>query len=382
MRHSPARAAPPERGGRDDLPLYLSQEWLWNEAAGRYDIDLAISGMEARDATVLLPDGGVASYTLDRGVPALCETLAELYGRPEREILVTHGAQEATYLLFASLLRPGDEVVCTTPAWQQTAELAERFGATVRRIELRPEDAYRPDPDALAAAIGERTRVVYLIDPHNPTGSRVPPATWRALAAAIGDRPVHLVADEVYLTDYRDSAAHHHPLACALSSLSKVHGYPGLRTGWLVGPEPVVRAATNYRRYTTICTSPLLQAAARRVLEERERHVAEYRRRLETGWRIFADWFDAEAPALRPVPPDGAPFVLCGVALPGVSARELCRRLLAEERVVVMPGDVFEAPGSVRISFARPPEVLEEGLARLGRLLGRLTPDATAAASS
>jgi len=351
------------------VPTYRSQQWLFDVAAGRFDVDLAISGMEARSVQDLLPNMDPrCGYDIDRGAGPLRAAVASRYGVAAEQVLITHGAQEALYLLYAAILNAGDEVVVRSPGWQQTTDLPARFGATARTVAIAIAGGDRDGVSRTVQALSPATRMVVLNSPHNPTGLAWDAPQWASIAAAVDGRDVLVVNDEEYLTDESRSTLHIVPNSCTVTSLSKVYGFPGLRLGWVVGPAAVVEACVNYRRYTTISNSPLLESLGLAVLDRQGQYLADYHARLAAGWALFSEWL-ADHPQLEAIPPDGTPFALCRVLLPGQPSYELCLRLLAAERLLVMPGDVFGAPGYLRISYARPEPVLRDGLQRLSRVL-------------
>jgi aspartate/methionine/tyrosine aminotransferase len=352
------------------IPTYRSQEWLFDVAAGRSDVDLAVSGMESRSVKHLLESVSPAcGYDIDRGAAPLREAIAGRYGVPANQVMITHGAQEALYLLYAALLRPGDDVVVRSPGWQQTTDLPVRFGAATRDATIDIADRDSDGATRTLEQVTPNTRMIVLNSPHNPTGLAWDDGQWKTLAEGVPGG-VLVVNDEEYLTDETASTLHRVPGSAVVSSLSKVYGFPGLRLGWLVGTPEVVEACVNYRRYTTISNSPLLEALALQVLQHQDQYLAEYHSRLAAGWKVFGEWSSGQ-PGLEPVEPQGTPFVLCRVTIDGLSSQQLCLDALDQERLLLMPGDVFGAPGYVRISYARPEELLRDGLDRLAKVLER-----------
>lgn len=350
-------------------PIYQSQRWLFDTAVGRFDVDLSVSGIGSRSTAGLLAKvAHHAGYSLDRGSVQLRAAIAAAY-RVDREcVAVTHGAQEAMYLLMASTLESGDSVAVHTPGWQQHTQLPERFGATMRHVPAGDGD--RLDLAALLKA-GRGARMMVLSSPHNPTGLMLDErVSLDELLPAVADGLL-VVNDEEYLTDYLRSTVHQLPGSCSVSSLSKIYGFAGLRVGWLVGPPEVVEACVNYRRYTTISNSPILEAAAVMVFDERERYVREYEQVVADRWPQFEQWAERQE-WLRVRRPYGTPYAWCSYDLPVASDLRLCEYLLDCERVLLMPGSVFGAPDTLRITFTRPSAVLANGLSRVERAVGLL----------
>ncbi|GAA2083809.1 aminotransferase [Streptomyces albiaxialis] len=349
---------------------YTIQSWLFDEAEGRYDIDLAESGVRFQLLSDLrLDPEWDLDYSLDRGRAALREAIAGIYGAepPAADsVAVTHGAQEALYLLYRSLLSPGDHVVATSPGWQQAWEVPRAAGCEVTVLPWRPGTPF--DTAALAAAVGPRTRAIVINSPGNPSGCVLGEEEWAAVTEIAAGCGAWLVNDEEYLLDFRDSVVHRTPLGISVSSLSKVYGMPALRLGWIHAPGAVVEGAVNYKRYTTVSNSAVWERAAEQVLAERDRHVERYRRLVAPGAELL-DTFVARHPdRLRLVRPQGTPFAWLETAV-RTPSRELAERLVAEHRTLVMPAEVFGAEHAVRLSFARPADVLEEGLTRFDKLL-------------
>src|SRR5687767_10410878 len=174
--------------------------------------------MESRSVRQLLDSVDPAcGYDVDRGAAPLREAIAARYGVPAEQVMITHGAQEALYLLYAALLRPGDEVVVRTPGWQQTTDLPARFGALARGAAI---DVETGDADGAARTVAELTpdtRMIVLNSPHNPTGLAWDEAQWKTLETGLGRSDVLVVNDEEYLTDESASTLHRIPGSAVVS---------------------------------------------------------------------------------------------------------------------------------------------------------------------
>jgi aspartate/methionine/tyrosine aminotransferase len=352
------------------IATYSIQQWLFSEARGRFDIDLAESGVQFQllGDLRLDPDWGL-DYSADRGIEELRTAVARLYGHEDPSAdraVVTHGAQEALYLLYRSLLSPGDHVVTTSPGWQQAWEVPRHIGCEVTVLPWRPGTPF--DTEALARAVGPRTRALVLNSPGNPSGCVLGPEDWDAVLGIARAHDLWVINDEEYLLDFADSVVHRHPRAVSVSSLSKVYGLPALRIGWAHAPADLAERMVNYKRYTTVSNSVVWEQAAVHVLAERGRHLDRYRSLMAPGLRRLRAFVQAHAPQVRLVEPAGTPYAWLDTDLPTTS-RELAERLLREQRVLVMPAEVFGAEHGLRVSFARPEEVLDEGLGRLGKVI-------------
>ena len=355
------------RQGRRDTG-YPMRRWVFEDARGRYDIDLGDSHVDcATVGDLTVPAGLVLDYGTDAGGDRLRSLVADGYGRGVDDVGITHGAQEALYLLYRALLRPGDHVVVFTPGWQQAREVPAALGCEVSSVGLTAEG--RPDVAAAAKLIGPRTRVVVLNSPCNPSGRRLADDEAEPLLAALRRHGGHLLLDEEYVADLAaDSLLGRFERAVSVSSLSKVYGFPGLRTGWMCGPPDLVRAAMDLKHFTTISNSVLTEWLAAEVLERRAHYLDRYRRLTSAGHRALRAWAAGHEGAVRVLEPEGTPFAWLSLHT-GETSLSLCRRVLERGRVLLMPAEVFDSEHGLRITFAREESVLREGLSRLGALL-------------
>ncbi|MFG2428691.1 pyridoxal phosphate-dependent aminotransferase [Streptomyces sp. NPDC048590] len=339
------------------------RRWYFEEAAGRYDVDLGDSYVGCGSVDDLsLPAGLVLGYGSDRGGRELRELVAGRYGRDADEVGVTHGGQEALYLLQRALLRPGDHVVAFAPGWSQAWETPAERGCRVERVGVTADGA--PDIGRAVRLITPRTRAVVLNSPCNPTGRRVTGQELAVLVDALRAVGAHLVLDEEYVADLsRDSLLGGYEKAVSVSSVSKVYGFPGLRTGWMCGPRDLVAAAMEGKHTTTLANSVLTEALAAQVLRRHEHHLDRYLRLTSRGLVVLREWAARHQDVLRLLEPQGTPFAWLAMTGEDTSA-EFCRAVL-RAGVLLMPAEVFGAERGLRLTFARDEAVLREGLRRI-----------------
>ena len=349
------------------IRTYTIQEWLFEEAQGAFEIDLGESGIQHHYLSDLEPDPAFdLNYSQDRGDEDLRRRIGEMYGAGPENIIITHGSQEALYLFYGCHIGPDDHVITFTPGWQQSWEVPEHLGAQVSKIALTQDSGYAIDWDVVSQTLQDNTRLLILCSPNNPLGTALSETDWTHLERLRSERDVPVLVDEEYLTDYKGSVFNR-ASGYAVSSLSKIYGFPGLRLGWLVGDKEAVDRMVNLKRYTTVCNSSLCEQLALQVLGEKRTHYLErFERLCHSGLEMLRDWAQGQ-PALSLIEPQGTPFAYLVYEGPGTSA-EFCRRLLREKSVLLMPAEVFEDRQAVRLSFGREPEVLRSGLDRISAM--------------
>jgi aspartate/methionine/tyrosine aminotransferase len=317
-------------------------------------------------------------YSEARGTAALRAAIAALYDdtTPE-QILVTTGAIEANFLLCNVLLEPGDTAIAVYPAYQQLYAVPAACGATVKRWELREEEGWRFDLAALERLLDDRTRLIVVNTPHNPTGATMPPADFRRLHALCEERGIWLLSDEAYrwLTFSGEEPA---PPARSLGgrgisvgTLSKPLGLPGLRVGWLAAPEEIVRRCCAMRDYVSLSPGKLNDALALLALGHRDRLLERTRAIATENFAALHDFMEDHAGVLSWVPPRGGLLALVRYAL-DLPSYQFANRLAEERGVMLAPGAAFGQEHHFRIGFGPRPEVFREGLAVVADYLREL----------
>jgi aspartate/methionine/tyrosine aminotransferase len=358
----------------DVKPFRIERYYAHYEFTTRYM--LSSSDCESRTIAELLelePDAHArllntrCGYTESPGAPELRQAIAALYqGIDPDEVIVASCAEEGIFLLYHALLGPGDHAIVETPCYESGLELARNAGAEVSPWPRRYEDGWAHDLDALEGLLRPNTRVLYLNQPHNPTGTLMDRATFERVAALAADHGVVLFGDEVYRelehdpADRLPAACDLNPNAVSLGSISKSYGLPGLRLGWLVTRDQALRnAIMRIKDYTTICSSApseVLTALALRnrqpLLERNHGIVQRNLLRLDALFERHAETFDWIRPVASPI---GFPRVR-GVG----DVDDFCARLAANG-VLLLPGTVYDEPDHVRFGFGRAnlPEALD-----------------------
>jgi aspartate/methionine/tyrosine aminotransferase len=298
-------------------------------------------------------------YTESSGAPELRAAIAAMYDTIDaEEVVVTSCAEEAIFLVYHSLLGPGDHAVIETPCYESALQLARSTGAAVSEWRRSYPDGWAHDPDLLATLVGPATRVLYINQPHNPTGTLMEPATFEAVVEVAQDRGVRLFSDEVY-RELEHDPRHRLAAACdrdqqaiSLGSVSKSYGLPGLRIGWLATHDDRARRAViDLKHYTTICASAPSEQLSALALRHRGELLARNQDIVHRNLEHLDGFFARHAETFDWVRPVASPIGFPRVQGLG-DVDQLCQRL-ARFGVLLLPGSVYDEADHVRIGFGR-----------------------------
>lgn len=325
------------------------------------------------------------AYAPTRGLPELREAVAEELKRDGTsvsfdEVAITPSGTSAIFSAMSVLLDPGDEVILVDPTFMIYRPVIEYLGGRVRWVRASPERGFQPDPDAVAAAINDRTKAIVLVDPDNPTGRLLDPDIGRAIAELAQDRGVYLMVDEayrriVYEGSYRSVQPYAPDSVIGLGTFSKDPGVPGLRLGYIYGPKDFIDAYASFNGHAFFGASNMSQLYVLRYLrwEGREKFiesvVAEYRRRRDAAVKAMRKY----VPSARFTEPRASMYLYADLSPLVNDAESFASRLASKYRVTVMPGTAFGPANRtfIRVTFvSQPPERLEEGIRRIGEALG------------
>lgn len=319
-----------------------------------------------REAGIKSLEQGKTYYTSNAGLTELRREIAAYLERrfsirydPLSEIIVTVGGSEAIDIGMRALINPGDEVIVPEPAFVCYAPLARLSGGVPVTLETKEEDNFKLNPEALRAAITEKTKLLVLPYPNNPTGAIMTQKELAAVADVLRGTDIMVLSDEIYaeLTYGRRhvsfaSIPDMWERTITVSGFSKAYAMTGWRLGYLCAPEPIIHQIYKIHQYGIMSAPTTAQFAAIEAMRNGDEDVAymaaEYNRRrtlIVQGLRALGlDCFE----------PEGAFYVFPNIGKFGLTSEEFCERLLYEHKVAIVPGTAFGACGEgfARISYA------------------------------
>ena len=323
-------------------------------------------------------------YTPAAGIPelrqAVCARYRTDYGVEitPAEVLITAGGKQSLFNTAMALFNPGDEVITHGPYWPTIPEQVKLAGATPVIVRTHSDDGFAVDPERVIAAITPRTKAIVLNSPANPTGALISEEATQAIADAAARRGIWLIVDLCYERLIYEPVPHnlvkvlfdrHRDRTILSGSASKAYAMTGWRCGWAIAPAAVIAACNTIQGHSTSNIASMTQKAAIAALTGPQdavtRMLDEYRERRDC---VHA-WLTAH-PGIRCVKPSGAFYLfpdISEVLSPtGIrTASEFAQVLLEQARVAVTPGEAFDAPGHIRISYATSIEQLREGATRI-----------------
>jgi aspartate/methionine/tyrosine aminotransferase len=340
---------------------------------------LAMEPPEAREGIVARLLALPLGYSEARGTAALRAAIAATYASCEADsVLVTTGAIEANYLLFNTLLEPGDHVIAPFPAYQQLYSVPRAIGCDVSLWAVGPDTGYRYDVDALERLIRPSTRLIVVNTPHNPTGAMLSPDELRRVYALGESVGATVLGDEAYRwlavpngAPFAPPMVDHGPLGVSVGTVSKPFGLPGLRIGWIAGPAELVAACWAARDYLTLSPGKLNDAIALLAFKHRARIVERNMAIITANLAAAEAWITQRHDILAWTPPRGGLLALLRYRLP-IDSRALADLLATEYSVMLAPGAAFGLEQHLRVGIGQDPPVFRAGLAAAGRCFDRL----------
>ena len=333
-------------------------------------------------------------YTPAAGLPELKEAIVAKTLRDSKvgvsasQVLVTNGGKHAVYNTFEALLNPGDEVLLPAPYWTTYPEPIALAGGISVVLPTDVESGFRVTVEQLEAARTDKTKALVFVSPSNPTGAVYPPAEVRAIGEWALKHGIWVITDEIYEHLTFDDNVFTSILAevpgladtCViLNGVAKTYAMTGWRVGWMIGPADLIKAATNLQSHSTSNVANVSQRAAIAALEGGLECVEEMREAFARRAVLIHGLLN-DIPGVTCMVPQGAFYAfpsmegLFGRNFGGVTpttTSELCEVILDQAKVALVPGEAFDAPGYVRISFAVSDADIVEGIGRIAELVAK-----------
>ena len=353
-------------------------------ALGEPDFDtpqnIVNAGMEALAA-------GKTHYAPNKGIYELRKAISDDYLRRnmhydcEEEVMVTSGGIEALFLVMSAVLNPGDEVIISNPYWSNHIEQIKYHDAVPVQVPVYEKDGFMFDPENLRRAITDKTKLLLLNSPSNPTGGVAGRKTLEAIAEIAIEEDILVISDDAYeKLVYSDE-----PL-CHIASLpgmkertfitntfSKTYAMTGWRVGYACGPAEVIRTMVKLQENVVSCINTFAQYGAAEALNGSQQSVRDMVECYKRRRKLLIDGLNA-IDRISCIEPMGAFYAFANISGTGLSSVEFADRLLDSKGVVVVPGSGFGSAGEgfIRVSYATSEEKIREGLRRIKAFVDEL----------
>jgi len=342
-----------------------------------------------REEGIFSLEKGRTFYTSNSGLIELRKEIDSYLTRrfdvsydPKSEMLITVGGSEAIDLAFRAMINPGEgeEIIIPQPSYVSYEPCAILAGAKPVIIDLKAENDFRLTADELKAAITDKTKILVLPFPNNPTGAVMERKDLESIAPIIEENDIYVLSDEIYAElTYTDKG--HVTIASLpgmrertilINGFSKAYAMTGWRLGYACGPNSIISQMTKIHQYAIMCAPTTSQYAAVEAVRNGDKDVEEMRDAYNQRRRFLINTF--KQMGLPCFEPFGAFYIFPCIKEFGLTSDEFATRLLMEEKVAVVPGTAFgdSGEGFLRISYAYSMEALKEALGRIEHFVGRL----------
>lgn len=370
----------PPSGIRKYFDLVNDMEDVISLGVGEPDF---ITPWHVREAGIYSLEEGSTHYTSNSGMPELREEISNYLDRrfqlkyhPEEEILVTVGGSEGIDLALRALVGPGDEVIIPEPSFVAYQGCTAFTGATAKVIDLKAENEFKLTKQELEEAITDKTKVLVLPFPNNPTGATMNKEELREIVGVLKDKDIIVLSDEIYAElSYEDkhisiaSFPEMRDKTVVINGFSKSHAMTGWRLGYACGHSSIIDAMKKIHQYAIMCCPTTSQYAAIEALKNGDEVVREMVTAYNQRRRVLLDGF--KKIGLECFEPLGAFYLFPSIKSTGMTSDEFCEKLLMEEEVLVIPGTAFgkSGEGFIRCSYASSMENILESIKRIDRFI-------------
>ena len=338
-----------------------------------------VTPWKIREAGIESLESGKTYYTSNAGTLELRKEISNYMNRrfdlhydPASEVVVTVGGSEAIDMAMRTLLQPGDEVIIPTPCFVCYEPLCKMTGAVPVIVETRNEDKFKLTPELLESAITEKTKMLVLAYPNNPTGAIMDEEDLEKIAKILREKQIIVLSDEIYaeLTYGRRhvsiaSLPEMWERTVVVSGFSKAYAMTGWRLGYICAPAPLAKRMLKIHQYALMCAPTTAQLSAITALRDCDEDVAamtaEYDRRRRLIYNGLHDI------GIESFEPEGAFYIYPNIGKFGLTSEAFCEKLLYEHKCAIVPGIAFGAAGEgfARISYAYSVKHINQALERM-----------------
>ena len=338
-----------------------------------------VTPWKIREAGIESLESGKTYYTSNAGTLELRKEISNYMSRrfdltydPAKEVVVTVGGSEAIDVAMRTILQPGDEVIIPTPCFVCYEPLCKMTGAVPVIVETRNEDKFKLTPELLESVITDKTKMLVLAYPNNPTGAIMDKGDLEKIAKILREKQIIVLSDEIYaeLTYGRRhvsiaSLPEMWERTVVVSGFSKAYAMTGWRLGYICAPAPLAKQMLKIHQYAIMCAPTTAQLAAITALRDCDEDVAamtaEYDRRRRLIYNGLRDI------GVESFEPEGAFYIYPNIGKFGLTSEAFCERLLYEHKCAIVPGVAFGAAGEgfARISYAYSVKHINQALERM-----------------
>ncbi|MGB0334778.1 MAG: pyridoxal phosphate-dependent aminotransferase [Opitutales bacterium] len=328
---------------------------------------------------------GKTKYAPAPGIPDLRSALAEKYrndngveGVEAAQVVVSPGGKYSCYLAIMAVVSPGDEVIIPAPFWVSYPEMVKLAGGTPRSIFAGADAGFKITPEQLREAITPKTRMVIINSPSNPTGAIYTRTELEALTEVAVEAGIYIMSDEIYEYLLYDGVEHVSPASFSkeaadsvitVSGFSKTFSMTGWRLGTLMAPAPIAKAVASIQSQTSSNATTFAQYGALAAMQNWDQSMAAVREMLAVFDRRRLRLLEGltAMDGVQCPRAQGAFYLFPNVESFGLSAHDFAGKILEQEKVALVPGEGFGAPGYIRLSYAISDEMIEKGIERIAR---------------
>lgn len=367
------------------IALHLMEPWLIENQYVKYN--LGESGVVDKTLGEILEITNTPIEELTKcsfanndtyGSLELRKIIASFYENVQPEnILVTTGTSEALFIYYQLRYEPGANIIVPFPAFQTLYEVPRYIGYEVKLLDLHPENGFRMDLKQLEDLIDDKTRIIVLNNPHNPTGMRLTTEEIKTITGLAKQHGIEILADEHYrflpygeealIPSIFDQASN----VVAVGSMIKCFACVGLRIGWMIGPRELIRDARDFKDYTTHTITSINDVLSQKLLLNWKTIMKEHKAWIQENISVFRDFINEHRDVMDWVEPEGGIVAFPYLTDKSIRSEAFAKELVAHAEVSLLPGEAFERPGFFRIGFGVKPETFKEAIQRMSAFIER-----------